>query len=74
MTTASDPARIEQQQALTNPLHPIFADLSLSYGLVMQDAKYGELSLNVLESLATDCEKMLALAVSLRQALRGGVQ
>ncbi|WP_446808636.1 hypothetical protein ACH50O_15320 [Methylomonas sp. 2BW1-5-20] len=70
MPSASNPARIEQQQTLTNPLHPIFAGLALSYGMVMQDAKYGELSLNVLECLVTDCEELLALSLSLRAQFR----
>lgn len=70
MPSASNLARIEQQQTITNPLHSLFAGLSLSYGMVMQDAKHGELSLNVLESLVTDCEELLMLSLSLRAQFR----
>ncbi|WFP51229.1 hypothetical protein PL263_04190 [Methylomonas sp. EFPC3] len=71
MSVKASPTIIEQQHTLTNPLHPIFSALALSYGMVMQDAKYGELSLNVLDSFVSDCEEILAMAYQLRQQFLG---
>lgn len=70
MSTKASPATIEQQQALANPLHPAFAALALSFGIVMQDAKYGELEVGALDGLIGDCEELLALAKSLRAQFR----
>lgn len=74
MPSASNPARIEQQQNLTQPLHLAFASLAFSYGMTIKEAERGELTGSAVVGLQCDCEELLALAVSLRQALRGGVQ
>lgn len=65
MSANAGPAAVEQQD-FAGPLPSAFAGLSLSYGMVVQDAKYGELSPAVLDSFVNDCEELLALARSLR--------
>lgn len=74
MPIALNPARIEQQQTLTQPLHLAFADLAFSYGNTIKETERGELTGSALVSLQCDCEELMALSVSLRQALRGGMQ
>ena len=70
MPSASIPARIEQQQSLTRPLHLAFANLAFSYGNTLKEAERGELTGSALVGLQCDCEELLTLALSLRGQLR----
>lgn len=66
-------ARIEQQQALIQPLHLIFARLAFSYGMTVQEAERGELAGSSLVCLEMTCDDLKALLEPTRAALRGGV-
>lgn len=70
MPSATHPARIEQQQTLTQPLHLAFANLSLSYGNSLKEAERGELAGSAMADLQRYCKKLLSLALSLRDQLR----
>lgn len=70
MPSASHPARIEQQQTLTQPLHLAFANLAFSYGATLKEAERGELTGSALVCLEMSCNELLALSVTLRAQLR----
>lgn len=70
MLSATHPARIEQQQSLTQPLHLAFANLAFSYGMTIKETERGELTGSAVVGLQCDCEELLALSVSLRGQLR----
>lgn len=63
-------ARIEQQQAITQPLHQVFAKLAFSYGMTIQEAERGELTGSALVCLEMACDDLKALIIPARAELR----